>query len=106
MFYDSEDVQVFSHGDSQGLIAAVGWIEPNAIRSAAQPLDRVLPIDSDNNDASVDGLYGSIHDQEIAILNPGVFHPFISCGLSMTLECSFTTRTRRLAMFAIKARRC
>ena len=74
VFHDPEDVQVFSYGDTKGLIARIGGIEPHAVRAAAQPLNRVFPVYRDNNDASVDGLCRSIHDQEVAVVNPGVFH--------------------------------
>ncbi len=67
-------MQFLSHRDTDRLIEGVGRVEPHTIRSAAQPLDRVLAVDGHHDHASVDRLRRPVYHKQIAVQDAGILH--------------------------------
>jgi hypothetical protein len=74
VFYDAEDVEVFSNRDADRLVSRVRRFEPHAIRTTTQAFHRVLAVKGHDDNAAVVRLRSTIHYKKITVEDAGVSH--------------------------------
>ncbi len=102
-------MQFLTDRHAEGLVFRVRWLQPHAIRSVAQPFDRVLATDGHHSDRAIDRLRRAIHHQQVAIQNACVSHAVTvhahheRCGL--VLDQIFREIERGLEVIFCRARK-